>query len=140
MLILDTDHLGEFDEGSAAGGRLKERLLAARQELAATIISVEEQFRGWTAQIHRLHADPRAQIPAYARLLRRLEFYASWNVLPWDADGAELFASLRKQGLRIGAMDLKIACITLVQEATLLTRNASDFAKVPGLRFENWLD
>jgi len=140
VLILDTDHLGEFDEGSAAGGRLKERLLAGRQELAATIISVEEQFRGWAAQIHRLHADPHAQIPAYARLHRRLEFYAGWNVLPWDGDCAELFVNLRQQGLRIGSMDLKIACITLVHDATLLTRNASDFAKVPGLRFENWLD
>lgn len=140
MLILDTDHLGEFDEGSAAGDRLKDRLFATRQELAATIISVEEQFRGWAAQIHRLHADPHAQIPAYARLQRRLEFYASWNVLPWDRDCAELFVNFRQRGLRIGSMDLKIACITLVQDATLLTRNTSDFAKVPGLRFENWLD
>jgi len=139
VLVLDTDHLGEFDEGSAAGARLKERLLDAREDLATTIISVEEQFRGWAAQIHRLHADSYAQIPAYARLKRRLEFYASWNVLPWDAGSAELFVNLRRQGLRIGSMDLKIACITLVQEATLLTRNTSDFSKVPGLRFENWL-
>ena len=62
MLVLDTDHLGEFDEASAAGARLKERLVAADEELAATIVSVEEQFRGWVAQIHRLHADPHAQI------------------------------------------------------------------------------
>ncbi len=37
-------------------------------------------------------------------------------------------------------MDLKIACIVLEYDATLLTRNTVDFAKVPGLRFENWLD
>ena len=37
-------------------------------------------------------------------------------------------------------MDLKIACIVLAHDASLLTRNASDFAQVPGLRFENWLD
>jgi len=35
---------------------------------------------------------------------------------------------------------LKIACIALVHDATLLTRNAADFAQVPGLRFENWLE
>ncbi len=46
VLVLDTDHLGEFDEASPAGARLKEHLLAAGEELAATIISVEEQFRG----------------------------------------------------------------------------------------------
>jgi len=76
VLVLDTDHLVEFDEASDEGARLKKRLLAADEELAATIISVEEQFRGWAAQIHRLHTDPHAQIPAYARLKRRLEFYA----------------------------------------------------------------
>jgi predicted nucleic acid-binding protein len=37
-------------------------------------------------------------------------------------------------------MDLKIAAITLVHGAMLLTRNTVDFAKVPGLRFANWLD
>ena len=47
---------------------------------------------------------------------------------------------LRRQGVRIGSMDLKIACIALVHGAILLTRNSSDFAHVPGLRIENWLD
>ena len=140
MLILDTDHLGEFDEASVAGARLNQRLLATREELAATIISVEEQFRGWAAQIHRLHADPHAQISAYARLKRRLEFYADWKVLPWDSRSADLFVNLRSQSLRIGSMDLKIACIALTHDATLLSRNTADFSKVPGLRIENWLD
>jgi len=140
VLVLDTDHLVEFDEGSAAGARLKKRLAAAGDEIAATIISVEEQFRGWAAQIHRLHADPHAQILAYARLKRRLEFYAGWNVLPWDAGSARSFVNFRRQGLRIGSMDLKIACIALAHDATLLTRNATDFGQVPGLRIESWLD
>ena len=140
MLVLDTDHLGEFENASATGARLNERLLASGEELAATIVSVEEQLRGWLAQIHRLHADAYAQIPAYARLQRRLEFYADWTVLPWDAGSAELFSDLRRQGVRIGSMDLKIACIALAHDAMLLTRNSSDFARVPGLRIENWLD
>ena len=140
MLVLDTDHLVEFDEASDAGARLKERLKAADDEVAATIVSVEEQFRGWVAQIHRLHADPHAQIPAYTRLKRRLEFYAGWSVLPWDAISARNFVNFRRQGLRIGAMDLKIACIALAHDATLLTRNTTDFAQVPGLRIDDWLD
>ena len=140
MLVLDTDHLVEFDEASDPGTRLKERLKAADDEVAATIVSVEEQFRGWVAQIHRLHADPHAQIPAYARLKRRLEFYAGWNVLPWDFISARSFVNFRRQGLRIGSMDLKIACIALTHDATLLTRNATDFTQLPGLRIENWLD
>jgi tRNA(fMet)-specific endonuclease VapC len=140
VLILDTDHLSEFDAASDAGARLKKRLIAADEEVAATIISVEEQFRGWTAQIHKLHADPNAQIPIYARLKGRLEFYAAWNVLSWDEDSARNFVNFRRQGVRVGSMDLKIACIAITHDATVLTRNARDFAQVPGLRTENWLD
>jgi tRNA(fMet)-specific endonuclease VapC len=95
-------------------------------------------LRGWLAEIHRL-ADPHRQIPAYERLQRRIDFFASWTVLPWNAESAELFLKLRRQGVRIGTMDLKIACITLAHGAMLLTRNVSDFAQVPGFRFENWL-
>ncbi|MEO5802504.1 MAG: type II toxin-antitoxin system VapC family toxin, partial [Verrucomicrobiota bacterium] len=42
--------------------------------------------------------------------------------------------------VRIGSMDLKIACIALAHDATLLTRNVNDFSQVPGLRVENWLE
>ena len=80
------------------------------------------------------------QIIPYAKLQRQAEAFAEWIILPWDADAAKLFLNLRRQGVRIGTMDLKIACITLTHDATLLTRNATDFSHVPGLRFENWLE
>ncbi len=37
-------------------------------------------------------------------------------------------------------MDLRIACIVMAYDAVLLTRNTKDFEKVPGLKFENWLE
>ena len=40
--------------------------------------------------------------------------------------------------VRIATMDLRIAAIALDQGLTLLTRNARDFSKVPGLIFEDW--
>lgn len=76
---------------------------------------------------------------AYQRLHERIEFFAAWVVLPWDTAAADLFLSFRREGVRIGLMDLKIACITLFHDATLLTRNTSDFAQVPRLRVANWL-
>jgi predicted nucleic acid-binding protein len=36
--------------------------------------------------------------------------------------------------------DLKAACIAMANNALLLTANRRDFEKVPGLRFENWLE
>ena len=137
MLVLDTNHVSELGYGTPAGLRLRDRLLNSSEETATTVITVEEQLRGWLAEIHRL-ADPHRQIPAYRRLLERIEFFARWTVLPWDAAAADLFLNWRRQGLRIGSIDLKIACITLVHDSTLLTRNTNDFTRVPGLRVEDW--
>jgi tRNA(fMet)-specific endonuclease VapC len=139
LLVLDTDHFSEWERDSAAGKRLRVRLESARLEMAVSVVTVEEQMRGWLAEISR-HPDPHRQIIPYAKLQRQIEVFAEWTILPWDAKSADLFLNLRRQGLRLGSLDLRIACIVLAQGATLLTRNAADFAKVPELRFENWLD
>jgi tRNA(fMet)-specific endonuclease VapC len=124
---------------SEAGRRLLERIDATGDEAATTIITVEEQLRGWLAEIHRL-AEPHRQILAYGQLQRRIDFFAAWTVLPWDTAAADMFVRFRRGGIRIGSMDLKIACVALAHGAILLTRNAGDFAQVPGLRSESWLD
>jgi tRNA(fMet)-specific endonuclease VapC len=138
MLVLDTDHLVELDRGSASGAVLQRKLEEAGDEVATTIISAEEQFRGWLAQIHR-QRDPHEQIAAYQRLHRRIEFFAAWHVLPWDTAAADILQELRRQRIRIGTMDLKIASIVLAHDVTLLSRNLRDFHQVPGLQVEDWL-
>lgn len=139
MLILDTDHASELGMRSAAGVRLLNRLAVSKEDVAITAITVEEQMRGWLAEIRR-HADPARQIKAYDHLVRQVEILASWVTLPWDEDAITKFSTLRAAGVRVGTQDLKIAAIALAHDALLLTRNSLDFAKVPGLRFENWLD
>ena len=139
MLVLDTDHVSALGSPLEVGLQLLDRISVSGQDPATTIINVEEQLRGWLAEIHRL-TDPHRQIVAYGRLQRRIDFFAAWTVLPWDADAADLFVRSRQEGVRIGSMDLKIACIALAHDATVLTRNSRDFAQVPGLQIENWLD
>jgi predicted nucleic acid-binding protein len=56
----------------------------------------------------------------------------------FDERAATEFQRLRRSRLRIGTMDLKIAAIVLAHDATLLSRNLSDFRKVPGLKVEDW--
>lgn len=139
MLVLDTNHITALGYAGELGDRLRRRLFAANQETATTIVNVEEQLRGWMAVINRLK-DPHEQISAYSELNNRIELFASWIVLPWDTESADVFVKLKEQRLRVGTMDLKIASIVIAHDAVLLTRNSSDFSQVPGLKFENWLD
>ena len=139
MWVLDTDHVGEYQKGTSAEAvRLKERLDAVTDPVATTVVTVEEIMRGWLASIHR-DTDPRKQIRCYHRLQQLFTFFASWNILPWDDHAAEKFEQLRQEKIRLGTMDLKIACIALVHDATLLSRNTRDFEKVPDLKLEDWL-
>ena len=139
MLVLDTNHASELIFRTTAGLRLLQRLDQSGGEVAVTAVTVEESLRGWLAEIRR-HAEPRRQIPAYQRLVGQVEVFASWLVLPWDDDAANRFDGLKSLRQKIGTQDLKIACICLAHEATLLTRNVADFTPVPGLLVENWLD
>jgi lipopolysaccharide transport system ATP-binding protein len=67
--------------------------------------------------------------------------YMAQRMLHW-MDEAAFFQVLLKRNEYFfgGAMDLRIACIVIEHDAVLLTRNTVDFGKVPGLKFENWLD
>ena len=138
MLVLDTDHLSELERNLARGRRLAVKLDSNPEEKAITVVTVEEQTRGWLAQIAR-QRDVRHQVAAYTKLQVQIQAFAEWLMLPWDTDCADLFLEFRRQGVRIGSMDLKIACIVLAHDATLLTRNAADFSKVTGLKFADWL-
>jgi tRNA(fMet)-specific endonuclease VapC len=139
MLVLDTDHLTEYQKGTSPGARrLKQRLADTSDAYATTIITVEEIMRGWMAAIRRIH-DPQRQINGYEKLRQLFRFFATWNVLEWDGRAADEFEALKQAKIRIGSMDLKIASICMANKATLLSRNRRDFENVPGLRVEDWL-
>ena len=139
MFVLDTNHVAELAYDSARGARLRRRLSEARAEVATSVVTLEEELRGWLARINRERTTA-AQVPVYDKRIERVMFFSRWSILPLDDESAANFVRLRAQGIRIGTQDLKIAAITLAHDATLLTRNTGDFAQVPGLKFENWLD
>ncbi|HTK77885.1 MAG TPA: type II toxin-antitoxin system VapC family toxin, partial [Gemmataceae bacterium] len=61
------------------------------------------------------------------------------RVARFDHRAASIFDDLRRQKVRIGSMDLRIAAIALANDALLLSANQRDFGKVPRLRVEDWL-
>lgn len=50
----------------------------------------------------------------------------------------DLRATLEAAGTPIGPYDLLIAAQALRSDATLLTANVSEFARVPGLQWQDW--
>ena len=139
MILLDTDHITVLgmpkdSRYSALTGRMQ----SSGDGYATTVITLEEQARGWLAAIKR-RPDVEAQVAAYDRLLLLYRFLADWEIVAFDQRAASEFKRLRKAKVRIGSQDLKIAAIALVNGALVLSANLRDFQQVPGLRVENWL-
>lgn len=138
MLILDTDHLSIMDQDTVAAFNLGRRLaVMSPEQVSVSIITYEEQMRGWMSYIARA-ATPVQQVLAYEKLQQFISQFRQILVVDYTLNAATHFDRLRRSGVRIGAMDLKIAAICLANDATLLTRNLKYFDKVPGLRAEDW--
>ena len=65
-----------------------------------------------------------------------------FEVIEFDRDDArqagEIRALLAAEGTPIGPYDVLIAGQAVARNAVLVTRNTSEFARVPRLRLENW--
>lgn len=141
MILLDTDHISALEvPNSERRARLLVRLTQAAvsgEVVGTTIITVEEQMRGWLASVAKeRHA--RRQVKAYGRLADLFAFFRPFYLAPFNEAAADIFDQFNR--IRIGAKDRKIAAIALTSDALLLTANRRDFEQIPGLRFENWMD
>ena len=140
IYILDTDvfTLCELPD-SPEYLRLHSHVLELEEEdrLVTTIVTYEEQTRGWLAYAAKSR-ETRHQIKAYDRLKRHLLTYLSFEVLDFDSAAAKEFDRLRRLKLAVGTADLKIAAIALSNNGMLLSRNLKDFQKVPELNVADW--
>jgi tRNA(fMet)-specific endonuclease VapC len=138
LYVMDTNHLSLFERGYPT---IQNRILAIQQNpfdnLTITVVSAEEQFAGRLAQIRKA-ANPQSLISAYDRLKATFILFSDLEILDYGDRADECFRKLRKEGLRIGTQDLRIASISLVNEGILLTRNLRDFEKVPNLMIQDW--
>lgn len=140
IYVLDTDHLSILDQDSPEAHRLTDRLSRIPSDaLFVSIITYEEQMRGWLAYLARA-STVEHQVPAYRKLRKHVQRYRTIPLLDFDERAAAEYERLRGARVRVGSMDLKIAAIALANDATLLTRNTGHFEKVPGLRLQNWAD
>jgi tRNA(fMet)-specific endonuclease VapC len=138
MYILDTDHLSVIDRGGANAQPLLKRLASINPtQVATTIISYEEQMRGWLSYAAKAQTMEK-QVEAYKELKRQLTNYCTIPIIDFNEQAAQEFQRFKKLYPRLGTMDLKIASVALVNQAVLLTRNSSDFGRIIGLPVEDW--
>jgi tRNA(fMet)-specific endonuclease VapC len=134
IYILDTDHLSLYGRNHPI---LIPKLLAAKIQLTTTAINVEEQLRGRLAQVAEAKEGV-VQSNAYQRLVETVMLLSEFNVIQYDEKSQKIYQNFRKQRIRIGTQDLRIASIVLANKGILLTRNLRDFEKVPELNIEDW--
>lgn len=71
------------------------------------------------------------------------QFLAPLMVADFDYDAAEMYGRIRavleRQGTPIGSLDMLIAAHALRLGVTLVTNNEREFARVPGLTINNWV-
>jgi tRNA(fMet)-specific endonuclease VapC len=134
-LLFDTDHVSLQERGDPA---LRQRLLVTPpDEIAVSIVTVEEMLRGRLAILSR-RREGAARVHAYGKLRETIAFFNSVQVVAFDLACEQKFQALRALRLRLGSQDLRIAATAIVHNLIVVTRNQRDFARVPGLRLEDW--
>jgi tRNA(fMet)-specific endonuclease VapC len=135
LYVLDTDITTLYRRGHEAV--MRHALRHTPEELAITVITIEEQLSGWYALLRQARAS--ADLArVYDRLVETVMFFSSIHILSFTQPAVAQYEQLRSMRLHIGTMDLRIAAITLTYGATLATRNVQDFQRIPGLAIEDW--
>lgn len=133
--ILDTDHVSLYQRRHP---QVVARVLAtAPVDLTVTTITLGEQVQGRLAVIRQARSQPDAA-RGYLRLRETVVFYQTIQLVDYTTAAVDHFEALRRQGIRIGTQDLRIAAIALAEGAIVVSRNTRDFAQVPGLILEDW--
>lgn len=135
LYVLDTDTLTLFQQGHSEVHR---RVLAQPpNSVAITVLTVEEQLSGWYTEVRKAKRPDRLAW-AYGRLAANVTLLSQFRVLVYDEPAINRAAQLRKLKINIGRFDLRIASVVLEQNGILVTCNAADFGRVPGLTIEDW--
>jgi predicted nucleic acid-binding protein len=139
VIILDTNVISELVRREPSPVVLHNLRRYPSNDLYTTAIA-EAEIRFGLAMLPRgkKHTDLRNQLD----LILKQEF--AGRILPFDSQAAQAYASLsagrRAAGRPISVFDAQIAAITLVNGATLATRNVRDFRglKLPVL--DPWVE
>ena len=138
MTAFDTDVLSDIFRGVPTVVA-RAMLVDPAQQVVPTVV-VEEVIRGRFAAIRQTESGkgPIDLPHAYDLFDQSFRALAAFRTLPYTTAADALVQALRRAKVRVGTRDLRIAAICIVHGATLVTRNARDYAQIPGLTFDVW--
>jgi tRNA(fMet)-specific endonuclease VapC len=133
MICLDTNVAIALLSGEASPVRSRfEEAVALGETIAASSVVLFELWFG---------AEKSARRDANVRKIATF-MGSPLKVLDFDAGDAEeagqIRALLRRDGTPIGPYDVLIAAQARRRDAVLVTANTREFARVPGLKLEDW--
>ena len=131
MLILDSNTISYYFRGDP---QVVPRLQALRPAEVGVPAIVEYELRYGLLRMPSDAATPR--LAALAQLLRPMQLLAFDSECA--AQAARIRVDLEAAGTPIGPHDTLIAATAVRYQATLVTRNAREFSRVPGLQWVNW--
>ncbi len=133
MFLFDTDTISNL---------LKKRPFPSLLRRLAEV-PAEDQFISTITMGELIYGAYRSSRPDY--FFSRLEEHVWPNVriLAFDETAARVYGELRarleRSGTPVSEPDLRIASIALGRRLVLVTGNTRHFARIPGLKIENWI-
>ncbi len=139
IYLLDTDHitLFEYRTGPAYAAFVLNLNTHPGDEITVSAVSFHEQVRGAHNKIGSAKK-PAQLLRGYELQVGIIDQYRMFPVVNFDGAALAVYDSLKPQKIRIGTLDLRIASIALSRSMTVVTRNVSDFGRVPNLPVEDW--
>ena len=131
IYMLDTDTTSSLIKGKLPAVENRLAVLAPSRVCISMVTRAELQYGlKWLPADHRLHLAVR-------------QLFRIARVLPWDAEAADWYASIRYQlvstGQPIGEMDMMIAAHSLSAGAVLVTSNRCHYERIKApLVLEDW--
>ena len=129
--LLDTNIISDLIRHPR--GTVAARIAAAGEETVCTSIIVAAELR-----FGAIKSGSKKLVDRVDLILSAVEILPS--EAPADRHYGDLRHHLTRQGIPIGPNDMLIAAHALSTGLTVVTANAGEFSRVPGLKVENWLE